>query len=462
MLCGLAVMPTQQKSRSRSVSPTLPDAESESQVATLLALRADSWTEEALPAVMSVAEAALEVDVTSPENIVFESLQSLLCTGVFNSAAQNRLRRACASIDASGSASLDEHIDDRWKARWSSFPEFLRSDIPGRQTEMKNAWFQNGFEGILQSYVDAQRAASFIFAPELSVEALEEGLRVNAAGLVSQVKEKHVPGIEEAVSKAFQSELERIPTYLQAVVAQDLRKHFLVRRYFDIIRDILRSATTSEPFRFEPELVVASIQDPLLREHAAHVVSRVREAHVPVISQAVQRAYARELDKVPQYLRTGLEEAIRHHFLLEQYIPIISSIVSRADVPSAFTWEQPFAMEKLSEEAARHNARELCLLVGLQHVPLMEKKVAERFGADTARIDPSFVALHAETLRANWMRENYFGLLREVICGAARTSPVCYDFGILRQVSSSATRSAPPSVFFSPKKRARSVAPLRP
>ena len=113
MLCGLAVMPTQQKSRSRSVSPTLPDAESESQVATLLALRADSWTEEALPAVVSVAEAALEVDVTAPENIVFESLQSLLCTRVFNSAAQNRLRRACASIDASGSASLDEHIDDR-------------------------------------------------------------------------------------------------------------------------------------------------------------------------------------------------------------------------------------------------------------------------------------------------------------------------------------------------------------
>ena len=241
-----------------------------------------------------------------------------------------------------------------------------------------------------------------------------------------------------------------------------MRKQFLVRRYFDIIRDILRSATKSEPFRFEPELVVASIQDPLLREHAAHVVSRVREAHVPVISQAVQRAYARELDKVPQYLRTGLEEAIRHQFLLEQYIPIISSIVSRADVPSAFTWEPPFAIETLSEEAARQSARELCLLVGPQHVPLMEKRVAERFGADTARIDPSIVALHAETLRANWMRENYFGLLREVICGAARTSPVCYDFGSLREVSSSATRSAPSSVFASPKKRARSVAPLRP
>ena len=46
-LCGRAVMPTQQKSRSRSVSPTLPDAEGESPVAEVLALSADSRAEEA-------------------------------------------------------------------------------------------------------------------------------------------------------------------------------------------------------------------------------------------------------------------------------------------------------------------------------------------------------------------------------------------------------------------------------
>ena len=99
------------------------------------------------------------------------------------------------------------------------------------------------------------------------------------------------------------------------MVAQDLRKQFLVGRYYDILRDVLRSQTSAEPFRFEPELAVTSILDPLLREHAAHVVSRVREAHVRIISQAVQRAYAKELEKVPQFLRTGFEEAIRRHSL---------------------------------------------------------------------------------------------------------------------------------------------------
>ena len=185
---------------------------------------------------------------------------------------------------------------------------------------------------------------------------------------------------------------------MQAVVAQDLKKQILVGRYFDIIHDVLCSETPSEPFRFEPELAVASILDTLLREHAAHVVSRIREAHVPVISQAVQRAYAKELEKLPRYLRTGLEEAMKRHFLLEQYIPIVSSIVCGADVRSAFTWEPPFPIEGLSDEVARQSARELCLLVWL---PLIEKNVAERFGSDTPRIDPSIFALHPETLRAH-------------------------------------------------------------
>ena len=43
---------------------------------------------------------------------------------------------------------------------------FLGGDISGLQAEMHNAWswFQNDFKGILQSLVDAQKAASFIFA----------------------------------------------------------------------------------------------------------------------------------------------------------------------------------------------------------------------------------------------------------------------------------------------------------
>ena len=94
-------------------------------------------------------------------------------------------------------------------------------------------------------------------------------------------------------------------------MAGDLRKQFLVIRCFEIIREVLCSEAVPEPFRFEPELAIASISDSLLREHAAHVVSRVREAHVPLISQAVERAYAKELEKVPQYLRKGLEESLR-------------------------------------------------------------------------------------------------------------------------------------------------------
>ena len=118
---------------------------------------------------------------------------------------------------------------------------------------MKNAWFQNGFENIVRSYVDAQLTARFTFIPQLPVESLQEQLRAPAQRLVAQVKEKNVPGIEEAVNQAIQSQLERIPQYLQAVVAGDLRKQFLVTRYFEIIREVLCSEAVPEPFRVEPE-----------------------------------------------------------------------------------------------------------------------------------------------------------------------------------------------------------------
>ena len=49
--------------------------------------------------------------------------------------------------------------------------------------------------------------------------------------------------------------------YLQAVVAQDLRKQFLLGRYFDILCGALNSENPSEP-----ELPVAAIPDPLLCE----------------------------------------------------------------------------------------------------------------------------------------------------------------------------------------------------
>ena len=271
-----------------------------------------------------------------------------------------------------------------------------------------------------------------------------------------------MPGIEEALKQAFQSQLERIPQHLRAVVAGDQRKQFLVTRYFAIIREVLCSEAVPEPFRFEPEVAIGSISDTLLREHARHVLSRVCEAHVLLISQILERAYAKEFETVPQYLRKGLDESLRQQFLSDQYISIVSCIVSGTHLPIAFRWAPALSIHRINDAAARQSAQELCLLVGPHDVPLIEKSVAQRFEADTACIDRSIFAVHAETLRANWMLQNYFVILSEVICGAPRTPPDSYDFGSLRPAASAAASLAPSSNIASPKKRARCTSLLRP
>ena len=244
---------------------------------------------------------------------VFASLQGLLSNGDLTAAAQSRLRCLCASIDAAQTSDLGEYINESLQEKWRSFQDFLRSDILGKQSEMKNAWLQNEFETILESYVEAQDTASYIFAPELPVAALEEGSRAKAAALVLRVRATDVPLIEAATAKAFEAELIKVPSYLQAVVAHDLRKQFLLTHYFDIIESVLEDVTEPEPLRFEPELDVASLPDPLLREHATRVLEQVRETHVQLIAEAVQRAYDAETKNVPAYLRTGLEENLRRY-----------------------------------------------------------------------------------------------------------------------------------------------------
>ena len=99
------------------------------------------------------------------DSLVFASLQGLLSKGDLTAAAQSRLRSFCASIDAAQTSDVGEYINESWQEKWRSFPDFLRSDIVGKQCEMKNAWFQNEFETILESYVEAQDTASYIFAP---------------------------------------------------------------------------------------------------------------------------------------------------------------------------------------------------------------------------------------------------------------------------------------------------------
>ena len=392
---------------------------------------------------------------------VFASLQGLLSTVELTAAAQSQLRSLCASIDAAQTSDLGEYIDESWQEKWRSFPDFLRSELVGKQPEMKNAWFQNEFETILKSYVEAQHTASYIFAPELPVAALDEGSRGKAAALVLRVRAIDVPLIEAATAKALEAELVKVPSYLQAVVAQDLRKHFLLTHYFDILESVLERESQPESFRFEPELDVASLPDPLLREHATRVLEQVRETHVQLIAEAVQRAYEADTKNVPEYLRTGLEEKLRRHCLLAQYFQIVSSVVSGAAVASAFAWEPPFCIDNLSDEAARQSAPELCLQARPHHVPVVEAKVKERFRIDTARIDPSIMALHADTLRANWLRENYFGILREVIDGSERSSfPVSVADAAV--VASVAPAYAPSNVFASPKKRLRLASPLPP
>ena len=143
---------------------------------------------------------------------VFASLQGLLSTVELTAAAQSQLRSLCASIDAAQTSDLGEYIDESWQEKWRSFPDFLRSDLIGKQPEMKNAWFQNEFETILKSYVEAQHTASYIFAPELPVAALDEGSRGKAAALVLRIRAIDVPFIEAAIAKAFEAELVKVPS----------------------------------------------------------------------------------------------------------------------------------------------------------------------------------------------------------------------------------------------------------
>lgn len=185
-------------------------------------------------------------------------------------------------------------------------------------------------------------APSFVFLPARAVATLpSEELRASATELVLRVQEFHVPFIEKALNDALQAEIELIPERLRGCIEMSLKEDLSFRRYFDIVRGVVDAKTDSPRYVFEPELSLDAICDSQQRAEAEQVVAQVCETQVPLIEQAVHAAFLEDLQRVPAYLRVGLEVAMRQKFLLDQYIPIVRSIVSQ--VVKTPTHEECFA-----------------------------------------------------------------------------------------------------------------------
>ena len=113
-----------------------------------------------------------------------------------------------------------------------------------------------------------------------------------------------------------------------------MREKFVLNSYVAILEKVISENPCASSFIFEPELAIDSLTDSGERSEAMRAVSEVREAHVPLIKQAVANAFSEELKRLPEYMRSEtLTTFLYASFLQNRYFKIMRSVLDTFDAP---------------------------------------------------------------------------------------------------------------------------------
>ena len=215
---------------------------------------------------------------------------------------------------------LGRYIDDAWKKVWAHMPACFQDDEPGK----KKTWFCTKCVEVLQDLVGISPVVAFEFSPAIPVAAIP-------ADLLRQVQSFHVPLIDQAVEESFQDCLAKVPEYLRSEI---MREKFVLNSYVAILEKVISDNPGASSFIFEPESAIDSLTDSGERSEAMRVVSEVREAHVPLIKQAVANAFSEDLKRIPEYMRSEtFTTSCYASFLQNRYFKIMRSVLDTFDAP---------------------------------------------------------------------------------------------------------------------------------
>ena len=182
--------------------------------------------------------------------LVKEAFCAILPMTRLKSAEREEVERQLMQIKNERVEAFVDHIGASWRSVWESLPVEVRV----LESVMQENWLLRNHAEVLNTFLSASAAGacdSYVFKPEIKPEDLgTDASRAEAASLVKRVRAQDEAAIVEKVESGVAATMAAVPAYLIDGMQERLRRNYLEKHYFEIIRDVVKEpviAATSPP-----------------------------------------------------------------------------------------------------------------------------------------------------------------------------------------------------------------------
>ena len=344
-------------------------------------------------------------------------------------------RRVYDLVDGEKEAKINAALESKWQALLGNL--HCQPDAAMRE-QIYNRFLLEEYALIVRDVVDADiHTTNFVFNPLLPVSRLSEDVQTKAASLISRVCEHHVDRIHDRVESKIREAMNDVPAYLREQVGDAVQERILLDFYYGIVEDVL--VGISEPaveFVFQPRLLVSQIRDDI-KATAPALISRVKECHVPLIQESIERKITDAIADIPAYLQSTLSTAVTNNVLQTSYYQSIFEVLSHdagvsvssvLHASEGFSSEtNPFIFEPLIPVAQLPNVEDQAMALTLipqvesHHVALIDAACAAMVKDAFSRMPKHSMSGVENRIQQNILLAKYW----EVVAQVVGQNPAC-------------------------------------
>ena len=204
------------------------------------------------------------------------------------------------------------------------------------QRKLRQNWLKQHYVERVVVVVDRFTRASWSFKPAVALDQLSDEERPTAAKLYSSVDKAAAEKIDAMVASEFLAVSSTLQCSVPSEVKDELRMAWLKDNYIKVVARVLEEAArnVAAKWTFSPMVTVESLPESE-RAATAKMYAIVDRAAAMEIDAAVENEMSSMVAKLPASTLPDIKAKLRSSWLRENYIKIVSRVLSARSQTSA-------------------------------------------------------------------------------------------------------------------------------
>jgi hypothetical protein len=191
---------------------------------------------------------------------------------------------------------------------------------------MTQQWLATEYETVLAGLVLSVKKKRFV--PHISPSDLEkEEDQRQAAALVMEIKDKHIPMIESRCREELNSVCDKMPASVLSKCFATIEMTWLKENYFKIVEMVIQEAVDAAAFEFRSEVDPESLDTEEEKTNARTLIRHVRAEHETLIKSEVRKALDSVMRALPPSVIKGMEQIIESKWKKEKYFNVVATVL---------------------------------------------------------------------------------------------------------------------------------------